>query len=156
MVDYEYGKNSYKTPEEFKGLFIKLFQERFSMESNNQNEMSFGNTKVMLGHETKLIAEVLNMPKDSYSIQIRNDVFKEMPQNQCILIFNVEKLPKQQFILSKENNNEITLKLENGKWKSKVYEEKNLINFNIIFGIIYVLILIVGIYRLIKTKSTKK
>lgn len=156
IVDYKYGKNSYKTPEEFKELFIKHFQESFSMESNNQNVMSFGNTKVMLGHETKFIAEVLNMPKDSYSIQIRNDVFEEMPQNQCILIFTGEKLPKQQFILSKENNNAIKLLFENGKWNSKVYDEKKLINFNIIFGIICVLILIVGLYALIKKKRTKK
>ena len=156
MVDYKYGKNSYKTSEEFKGLFIKHFQESFSMESNNQNEMIFGKTKVMLGHETKLIAEVLNMPKGPYSIQVRNDVFKEMPQNQCILIFTGEKLPKQQFILSKQNNNEIILLLENGKWNSKVYDEKKWSKFNIIFGIFCVLILIVGLYALIKINRTKK
>ena len=155
MVDYQYGKNSYKTPEEFKGLFIKLFQERFSMESNNQNEMSFGNTKVMLGHETKLIAEVLNMPKDSYSIQIRNDIFKEMPQNQCILIFTGEKLPKQQFILSKENNNEIKLKLENGKWSLENYEIINRVDFKIILSIVLALVLLIGTIIFLKNTKTK-
>ena len=36
MVDFKYGKNSYKTPEEFKSLVIKHFRESFSMESNNK------------------------------------------------------------------------------------------------------------------------
>lgn len=155
MVDYEYGKNSYKTPEEFKRLFIKLFQECYSMESNNQNEMSFGNTKVMLGHETKLIAEVLNMPKDSYSFQIRNNVFKEMPQNQCILIFTGENLPKQQFILSKENNNEIKLRLENGKWSLENYEKINRVNFKIILSIVFALVLLIGTIIFLKIPKQK-
>lgn len=155
MVDFKYGKKSYKTPEEFKTLVIKHIGESFSMESNNSNKMSFDNEKVMLGHETKFIAEVLNMPKDINSIEIRNDVFKEMPQNQCILIFTGEKFPKQQYILSQETNNEIKLFFENGKWSLKKYEEKNLIDFKIILSIVLVLVLLIGTVVFIKNTKTK-
>lgn len=155
MVDFKYGKNSYKTPEEFKILVIKHFGESFSMESNNKNKMSFGNAKVMLGHETKFITEVLNMPKDITSIEVRNDVFKEMPQNQCILIFTGEKFPKQQFVLSKENNNEIKLMFENGNWNLKNYEEINRVDFKTILPIVLTLILLISTIVFLKNTKTK-
>ena len=109
----------------------------------------------MLGHETKFIAEVLNMPKDINSIEIRNDVFKEMPQNQCILIFTGEKLPKQQYVLSKENNNEIKLMFENGNWNMKNYEEINRVDFKIILSIVLALVLLIGPVVFLKNTKTK-
>jgi hypothetical protein len=155
MVDFKYGKNSYKTPEEFKALFVKHFGESFSMETNNKNKLNFGNAKVILGHETKFIAEVLNMPKDINSMGVRNDVFKEMPQNQCILIFTAEKLPKQQFVLSKENNNEIKILFENGKWNLKDYEETKMGHFKIMLSITLTSILLIGAVVFLKNTKTK-
>ena len=155
MVEFKYGKNSYKTPEEFKELVIKHFRESFSMESNNKNNIGFSNAQVMLGHETRFIAEVLNMPKNIKQIDIKNDVFKEMPQNQCILIFTGENLPKQQFILSKENNNELKLMFENGKWNLKDYEETNLGDFKIMLSIILISILLIVAVVFLKNTKTK-
>lgn len=155
MVDFKYGKNSYKTPEEFKDLVIKHFGESFSMESNNNTKLGFGKSKVILGHETKFIAEVLNMPKEINSMEVRNDVFKEMPQNQCVLIFTGDEFPKQQFVLSKENNNEIKLMFENGNWNLKKNDEKNWADFKTVFSLVLILVLLIGTVVFLKNTKTK-
>ena len=114
-VEYLFGKNAYKTPEEFQLLVIKHFQNN-CLVMMNDHTIKLNNPKVVLGHETTVFAELLNAPKKFNSIYVRNTLFKDMPNNMCELILTLKDLPQKQYILSKGNEYEVKLKLENGNW----------------------------------------
>lgn len=154
-VAYKYGKESYKTPDEFKRLAIRHFMENFSLSFNENQKANIENVSIVLGHETKLLMEVLNVPKAIGTIHIKNLVFSDMPQNQCIVMLSGEKLPKQQYILSNKNNNEIVLRLEGGIWKKKELNENKESNLMTIIGAVLFLALLLGLVIFLKMRQTK-
>ncbi|MFM7488129.1 MAG: hypothetical protein ACKO13_14560, partial [Cytophagales bacterium] len=66
-INYIYGKNAYKTPEEFIQLVIKHVRKSSFVIINNDT-IRFANVQVMLGHETTLFAELTGSPTDYKSI----------------------------------------------------------------------------------------
>ena len=114
-IEYLFGKNSYKTPEEFQLLVIKHLQNN-CLVIINDDTFKLSNPKVVLGHETTVFAELLNAPKKFNSIYVKNTLFKDMPNNMCELILSLKDLPQKQYILSKGNEYEVKLKVENGNW----------------------------------------
>jgi hypothetical protein len=114
-IEYLFGKNTYKTPEEFQLLVIKHLQNNCLI-TINDDTFKLSNPKVVLGHETTVFAELLNAPKKFNSIHVKNTFFKDMPNNMCELILSLKYLPQKQYILSKGNEYEVKLKVENGNW----------------------------------------
>ena len=110
-VDYIFGKDSYKTPEEFNQLVIQHFQKNCFVIANGDT-IKFTNIQVQLGHETNLFAELENVPKTINSFYVSNTLFKDMPNNQCELILTLNGLPQKQYILDKSNQQEVNLKVE--------------------------------------------
>jgi len=150
-IDYLFGKNAYKSPEAFQQLAIKHFQNNCLVIINGDT-ISFVNPKVMLGHETTLFAELLNVSDKITSIYVKNTVFKDMPSNMCEIILSLKGIKQKQYILDNANQHEVTLKLENNNWM--VVENKNVLlttPFVFIWG---GLLLIVAI--IVFAKRTKK
>lgn len=114
-VDYLFGKNAYKSPEEFQLLVIKHFQKNCDVIINNEH-IKLINPKVILGHETTLFAELTNVPKKVNAIYIKNTLFKDMPTNMCEVILTLNGFSQKQFLLNQVNNHEVSLKIENGSW----------------------------------------
>jgi hypothetical protein len=114
-IDYHYKKNSYKTPEEFRQLVIKRFQENCTIIINDET-IKLINPQVILGHETTLFAELVNTQKKIVSLYTKNSFFKEVNRNRCELILTMKDLPQKQFILQNDNNQEVKLKVENNNW----------------------------------------
>lgn len=114
-IDYLFGKNAYKSPEEFQLLVIKHFQNNCNVVMNNEN-IKLINPKVILGHETTLFAELSNVPKIISSIDVKNTLFKDMPVSLCELILTINALPQKQYLLNNVNNYEVKLQLENNSW----------------------------------------
>ena len=153
-VNYNNPKNSYATPEEFQQLVIKHFYKNFSIEVNGDVELKFINPIVILGHETKLVAEVVGMPEQLTSIFVKNEVFKDIYNNQSLVIFGLNGFPENKnFVVNKENNYQLNLELKDKIWQvSKNGEQKS-------YYLIYILVALlasIAIYAITKSKKTKK
>lgn len=124
-IDYLFGSNAYKTPEAFQQLVIRHFQKNCFVIIDGDTTR-FVNPQVMLGHETTLFAEMMNIPDKPNSIHIRNTVFKDMPSNMSEIILAIKGISQKQYILDNANQHEVKLKLENNNWV--VVENKNLVS----------------------------
>ena len=114
-IDYLFGSNAYKTPEAFQQLVIRHFHNNCIVIIDGDTTR-FTNPKVMLGHETTLFAEMMNIPDKPNSIYIRNTVFKDMPSNMCEIILSLKGINQKQYILENANRHEVKFKSENNSW----------------------------------------
>ena len=124
-INYLFGSNAYKTPEAFQQLVIRHFQKNCFVIIDGDTTR-FVNPQVMLGHETTLFTEMMNIPDKPNSIHIRNTVFKDMPSNMSEIILAIKGISQKQYILDNANQHEVKLKLENNNWV--VVENKNLVS----------------------------
>ena len=153
-VNFNNPKNSYKTPEEFQQLVIKHFYKNFSIEINGDTDMKLINPMVILGHETKLVAEVTGVPENVKSLLLKNEIFKDIHNNQSVVIFAIDGFPKNNnFVVNKENNYQLNLELKDKIWQvSKNGEQKS---YYLIY-ILFALLASIAIYAITKNKKTKK
>lgn len=114
-IDYLYPKGSYKTPQEFQQLVINHFQKNCTVIINGE-AIKFVNPQVILGHETTIVAELSNRPKTIKSIYLKNELFKDISNSVCEVIFTLNGLPQKQFILGNNLYLDAKLKVENGRW----------------------------------------
>ena len=152
-VDYLFGKNAYKSPEEFQQLVIKHFQNNCLVIINDER-ITFKNLKVILGHETTLFAELSNTPSKVNSIYVRNTLFKDMPSNMCEIILMFKGLDQKQYILSKGNEHEVKLTIENNKWKVVKAMDWSHKNPTLVFGLVF--FLVVSAIIMIVIRKNKK
>lgn len=122
-INYLFGSNAYKTPEAFQQLVIRHFQNNCFVIIDGDTTR-FVNPQVMLGHETTLFTEMMNIPDKPNSIHIRNTVFKDMPSNMSEIILAIKGISQKQYILNNANQHEVKLKVENNNWM--VMESRNL------------------------------
>lgn len=156
-IDYLYSKNSYKSADEFKNLVINHFKKNVFFVVNEKDTLKFGQPLVILGHESKLVVEILNVPTDINTIYYKNTMFKDMPHNQMAVIMLVEALPKEQYILENENNQEINLVLNDKVWESVSNSKSNKITILLLSILILVVVLSIAFFskKLNKTKFRK-
>ncbi|MBX9888573.1 MAG: hypothetical protein K2Y30_11640 [Flavobacteriaceae bacterium] len=127
-IDYLYSKGAYKTPEDFIKLVVDHFNKNVFFIVNEKDTLKFGKPLVLLGHESKLVVEILNFPKNTNSFYFRNTMFKDMPHNQMAVIMLIEGFPKEQYILTNENEQTIQLELKEGAWVTNDSDELKMKN----------------------------
>ena len=127
-IDYLYSKGAYKTPEDFIKLVVDHFNKNVFFIVNEKDTLKFGKPLVLLGHESKLVVEVLNFPKNTNSFYFRNTMFKDMPHNQMAVMMLIEGFPKEQYILANENEQTIQLELKEGAWVTNDSDELKMKN----------------------------
>lgn len=132
-IDYLYSKNRYKTPEDFKKLVVDHFNKNVFFIVNEKDTLKFGQPLIILGHESKLIVEVLNIPKDINAFYFKNTMFKDMPHNEMVMIMLVDGFPKAQYVLENTNEQTIQLQLEKGTWITVEKTELVIEKYNLIF-----------------------
>jgi len=126
-IKYINGEGAYQTPEEFQDLVIQHFNENFTIILNEKDTLTFHNPEVFLGHETKIVTEIKGVPKNIERIYLKNGIFKDIHNNQSTVIFYLEGFPqKQNYTLSNDNNQELSLKLKNGEWEDFDNNKTNL------------------------------
>ncbi|MBC5837857.1 hypothetical protein H8R24_08065 [Flavobacterium sp. F-60] len=147
-IDYLYTTNAYKTPEAFKKLVVDHFNKNVFFIANEKDTLKFGAPLVLLGHESKLIVEVLNIPKNISSLYFKNSMFKDMPHNQMAVIMLADGLPKDQHVLENENEQTVSLELQEGKWVNLGlgFKPKNMLYVGLFLLLSMVPILYIG-YR---------
>lgn len=150
-INYNYGENAFKSPEEFRALVIDYFNKSTTF-SINQQKMTFENPMVILGHETKLVAEVTDVPETVESIEFKNTFFQNTSHNQLTVLFVDSEFPKEKWVLSNKNQHRIRLIKTNGKWEDKsTYQKGHLVYYGIALGVL-IFLSIVG-YLALKRKN---
>ena len=109
-VHTHYGKDSYKTPEEFNALVIKHLMNNISIAFNGNKAVKLQKGYVKLGHETNAIFEMPGVPKEIKKIIATNTGFKDIQDNKSALIILKKGFKKKQFLL--DNNNQHTAQLK--------------------------------------------
>lgn len=147
-IDYLYSKDAYKTPEAFKKLVVDHFSKNVFFIVNEKDTLKFSEPLVLLGHESKLIVEVLNVPKNINTLYFKNTMFKDMPHNQMAVIMLVDGFPTDQHVLENENEQTILLELNEGKWTSTGWglKPKNILYISLFLMLSMIPILYIG-YR---------
>ena len=115
-VNFINGEGFYKSPEEFRNLVIKHFNNSFSIIINKKDTLQFKNPKVFLGHETKFVTEIIGLPKTINSIQLKNELFKDIYHSQSIVIFLLDQFPKKKYSLNNDNQHQINIAIKDGNW----------------------------------------
>lgn len=155
-VNYNNPKNSYKTPEEFRNLVIKHFSENFSIIINKKDTLKFINPIVILGHETKIVTEVIGIPSNVNIIQLQNEVFKDIYNNESVVMFALKGFPENRnFILGNENNSKLNITLEDGTWQPI---SENEMSTNLKYSLSVFIIILIGLlfYLIRKNKNKEK
>ena len=115
-VEFHFNKNAYKTPEEFRQLVLKRFVSSCLLVVNGDT-VGLVRPAVILGHETKVFAELPDFPKEPIrELHVRNRMFADIHNSQCELILVLEGSPKRQHILDRENGHEVALRKSGGEW----------------------------------------
>jgi hypothetical protein len=147
-IDYKFSKNAYKTAEQFKSLVIKHFEKNVFFILNSKDTLRFGQPKVILGHETKLVCEVFGFPKNTSELLIKNAMFKNIPNNQSMVILLQKGLPHEQFTLNNDNQQQINLKLINGSWQPNVSTNfKSNYLYIIVLFVLLILVIFILYYK---------
>lgn len=153
-IDYHYLKNSYKTPEEFQKLVIRYFEKNTLIVINDYKKLTFSNPMVLLGHETRLVAEVLGIPKNISSIYMKISFFKDIPRNQTVVILLKTGFPTQQYILNNENKQELHLVQNGGQWENVKQKKLNWTTQNFLIMISLFIFLVYLFLKFFKKKSS--
>jgi len=119
------GVGAYKSPEDFQKLVIDHLHNSFLFIANKNDTIHLKNTKVFLGHETKVVAEIIGLPETIQTILIKNELFKDIHNNQCTVLFLLEDFPKEKYTLSRTNKHELNLKIKDGKWLEDTVENSS-------------------------------
>ncbi len=122
-IDYLYSKNAYKTADAFKKLVVDHFNKNVFFIVNEKDTLKFSEPLVLLGHESKIVVELLNVPENINAIYIKNTMFKDMPHNQMAVIMLIDGFPKEQYILENKNEQTIQLELKEGTWVNSEIDE---------------------------------
>lgn len=116
-VHTRYGKDSYKTPEEFNALVIRHLSENISIKFNKKEAVVLQNSTVKLGHETNVVFEMQGVPHKIKRILVANASFKDIHENQSALIVVKNGFKKQQFKLDNENAHTAHLKASKNQFE---------------------------------------
>ncbi|WP_139255246.1 hypothetical protein [Hymenobacter psychrophilus] len=152
-VDYLYGQNAYQTPAEFNALVVRHFRRNFSLIVNESDTLRFLDPAVLLGHETKLLAEITGMPARVTSLRLRNGLFREVANNQAMLVMLADNLPTQQYVLSNDNQQQLHLQLSNGQWVSVQQQAGFLANPNNSLWLLLIIPVAYLVYRADQRKA---
>ena len=118
-VHTNYGKDSYKTPEEFNTLVIQHVLKNLSIKINSKNTVSFKNGYVKLGHEASAVFEVVGIPKKVTKVLFINSSFKDVYNNQNTLMVLKKGFKKQVFLLNDSNQHSVELKVSKNQFVQK-------------------------------------
>lgn len=99
-----FADTPYKTPEEFKENGIKTYKKNLQLYFNNTEQITLGKGVVKLGHETKVVFEVLDIPANIESVVVKNTTFKDVGRNKTTLLLFKNGFVKNNFTLSKDND----------------------------------------------------
>lgn len=152
-IKMHFSETPYKTPEEFQQMVIDHLKNNLDITINDTDVITLSNGYVKLGHDTKVVFELLNVPSEIKSVLVKNSAFKDIYKNQSALVLLKEGFAKEQFVLNKANNHTLNILVDENKFIVKTQYEASFISNDILY-ILLSLITIALIVMLLKKKST--
>tara|TARA_R110000868_G_scaffold118085_2_gene313399 strand:- start:297 stop:929 length:633 start_codon:yes stop_codon:yes gene_type:complete len=137
--------NPYKTPEEFKEMVIEHLKNNLSFVFNGNISPSLQNAQVILGHETKVVFEVVGIPENIVDVAISNSSFKGIHKNQSKLLFFKNGFQKEVFTLNDANDHSLTLIAGQDKFTEKSKESKKDYSNLKVAGIVFLVLGLINI-----------
>lgn len=117
-VNYHYGKEAYSSPEAFRKLVIQHFAKTFSIIANENESLQFINPIVVLGHETKYVTEIKELPTALTSLQINTTFFKEIHNNQAVVALLLADFPAHRnYGISRDTSYQLKLEYLENDWQ---------------------------------------
>ncbi len=116
-VRTHFAETPYKTPEEFQKMVLAHMRNNLFFNFNGE-EVKLVNGAVHLGHETKVVFEVLGIPPDVKTVQITNTAFKDIHKNQSVLVLSKNGFKKKQCHMNDANEHTIKLLSVGNTFKS--------------------------------------
>jgi len=147
-IHSEYGKDSYKTPEEFESLVLEHVQKNFKGIANDKIEFELIKGRVVLGHETSVVFLVSPKITDITKLNITHTTFARIRKNRSALVLLKKNSEPQQFNLDPTNNHNANLIYEDAKFVSTIEDtqiDKQDSTLIIVLGGITVLFVISGL-----------
>ncbi|MDP5106877.1 MAG: hypothetical protein NWQ31_11985 [Polaribacter sp.] len=151
VIKTNFAETPYKTPEEFQQMVIEHIKNNLTITFNGNQNIAFSKGIVKLGHETKVVFEILGVPLDIKTVLIKNSTFKDIYKNQSGMLLLKSGFKKEHFILNNKNNH--TLKLIADVDQFVIEGENDAPNSN---TILYVLVTLVTIGLLFIILNRKK
>lgn len=109
-VHTRYGRESYKTPEEFKNLMTDILAKELRLLFDD-SLIKVGEPQIRLGHETVMVYKFEG--RDNLNtLEIANSAFKNIYNSKNSLFIIKQGLQKNKFTLNKHNQFQVQLKLE--------------------------------------------
>lgn len=110
---YEIGthfvETPYKSPEEFQKMVLEHIKNNLEIRFNDGKAISLRQGMVKLGHETKVVFEVVGIPSEIRSVYIKNTAFKDISRNQNAFLLFKDGFAKDQFVLNQANAHTLQL-----------------------------------------------
>lgn len=151
-VRSHFAETPYKTPEEFKEMVITHIKNNISIKVNNRESLLIlEHGFVKLGHETKVVFQVMGIPDSLTSINVTNTAFRDINRSQSALVLLKKGFSKEHFVLNKSNDFALNLNVEDHKFVKQTDNQANFLSTKILLALV-VLGLVVFIYQKIKEK----
>ncbi|MEP2238791.1 MAG: hypothetical protein ABJI22_10565, partial [Maribacter sp.] len=125
-VRTHFADTPYKTPEEFQEMVLAHIKNNLLISFNNGEQITLGKGIVKLGHETKVIFEIKDIPASIKSAVITNKVFDDINRNQSVLMVFKEGFVKDHFNLNQANDHTITLLVKDNKFVETAQQNANI------------------------------
>jgi len=111
VINQNYSQIGFESVEEFKALVAKHFTQSLDLTINKQ-PVKFRPAVVTLGHQTSVIAELIDVDNEVVSMQLKNTFFKDILRNKMIVSFSVNDFPKKKYVLNTNNQHKLNLILK--------------------------------------------
>lgn len=111
-INAHFSETPYQTPEQFQEMVLSHLNNNLFLQFNGDTQISLDNGVVHLGHETKVIFEVVGIPEDIQSINIKNTSFSDIYRSKSLMVILKEGVEKNKFILDEANDYTKSLSLE--------------------------------------------
>lgn len=115
-VNYNYGENSFATPEEFQEIVINHVKDHIRLIVDGNTELMLTDGQVKLGHETSVYFSIENMPLDKTEITVTNATFENINRNQMALIFAAHGEQPIQTTLDASNSHNVSVARSSNYW----------------------------------------
>ncbi|MGY8913849.1 MAG: DUF6702 family protein [Flavobacteriales bacterium] len=156
-VRTHFSETPYKSTEEFQKMVLEHIKNNLQISFNNGTPISFGNGIVKLGHETKVVFEVFDIPSDINSVLVKNSAFKDIHKNQSALMLFKKGFSKKHFVLNNSNNHTLVLEVRDHEFVEVGQNEAGLFSSGIKFIIVGLGVVMLGVgYLFMKINRPKK
>lgn len=140
----------YKTPEEFQEMVLEHIKNNLNITFNDGQTVSLVNGIVKLGHETKVVFEMLDVPSDIKSVIVKNAAFQDIHNSKSALVLLKEGFNKEHFTLNKSNNYTIKLLANEDEFVVESTNKASFYSANL--GYVLLAIVALGFLYMIKTR----